>query len=248
MLVAAGASCSADAGSLGASSSSSGGGGGSSGSLGNGRDASSSDATVSSCLPGDVTGFTPTWHRPAYRVAACSPNDQSSFEALAVCVEGGGLDCLDALGLSATCVQCLGTSDTAVRYGPILLHRGWSELNVPGCLAYAMNDPTGVQCAAAAQAAAACELDACGANCPVSAREPLYVYASCAHRADQGPCAGYARDATCTSALARDAGTEVALCMSADPGDVAAWLAWFCVSAEDAGVEDAGAPIDATSD
>jgi hypothetical protein len=164
-----------------------------------------------SCTPADVSGLQPVWHRPsAFHQGVCSEAQLADFRDK--CLSKGTLAACAGV-VPAACAGCIATDDAAERWGPLVVHKGWAELNISGCLANAMNDPTGVICAASVQAASACELKACAANCPVSDTGSYASYDACRAQADSAGCSGFASDAQCIQEL-HDAGAEVASCTS----------------------------------
>jgi hypothetical protein len=162
-------------------------------------------------VPGDVSDFKPAWRKAApFYQDACTATEIKQY--LDSCL-GNGDHTLCAT-IADKCVQCIATPDTADRYGPVIIHAGWAELNLPGCLANAMNDPGGILCAASVQAVRSCELVACGANCPVTSEATLKSYQDCTQLVDTGECQGFISDAACVASLQDDAGPLVAQCLA----------------------------------
>ncbi len=176
------------------------------------RDASA-HADASSCVPADVSNLKPVWKRPTkFHQGAprglCTPEDIGNYRASCL---GTGDHAKCAL-VPHVCTACIGSAETDETYGPLIVHRGWVELNTAGCLANAMDDPTGVKCAAAVQAVRTCEMQACSANCPVASDATFSIFQACEKEADMGQCKGYIQDAECLASLA-DSGAEVAVCL-----------------------------------
>jgi hypothetical protein len=171
------------------------------------------DASTTSCVPGDVSGLTPVWKRPLpFYQGACQK--QSDIDLFRDACLGSSSNATACATVPQKCAQCIATPDTADRYGPLIVHHGWVELNVAGCLANAMDDPTGVECAGSVQAATACELVACAANCPVSDTSSLAAFQGCGKIAAQGSCNALEQDAKCLKALqSGDAGPVVGMCL-----------------------------------
>ena len=180
-------------------------------------DGSAVDASAG-CAPGDVSGFQPQWHHSApFFQGACTREEITAY--VEECVMQNDVSCkkgLEAGTVSQACTACILTPDDADRYGPLIVHRSWVELNVPGCLANAMNDPTGVKCGASVQAVSSCEYQACSANCPVTSAQTLSAFSACAQSADTGQCATfYQYAAACIQTeQGADAGAAVAACLS----------------------------------
>lgn len=176
-------------------------------------DASWDGGLRSSCLPGDVSAYKPTWRKSLkFYQGVCSYAEVDAFRAS--CLSSDVSACAKAV--NADCAKCLATDEAAEAYGAVIVHRGWVELNEPGCVANAMNDPTGVRCAAAMQALDRCELAACSANCPVSSEATLNALDGCRTAAEAGQCVALAGDAACAQANV-DAGSLVAACIASVP-------------------------------
>jgi hypothetical protein len=180
---------------------------------------SAAPADASACQPGDVSTFKATWKPPApfYQGACNAPRDQAhryNSECLGGGGQGGCSSFTDAVnGADYKCGQCIAAAETADHVGPLVVHKGWVELNIAGCVANAMNDPTGVRCSAGAQAARACELAACGANCPVSSKATLDAFDRCATQADTTVCGAYAQQAQCVAKIDAGASTPLGKCL-----------------------------------
>jgi hypothetical protein len=198
-------------------------------------DSAAADASQS-CVPGDVSDLKPQWKRAApFYQDGCTLAEIGAY--LDSCLGAG--DHTACANIRQKCTQCIATPEAADHYGPLIVHTGWVELNVPGCLANAMNDPTGVKCAASIQAARTCELTACGPNCPVTSNATLDAYKTCATLVDDGQCKTFVQDALCIGQIASDAGPEVAACLAgssfADKYNYIVQL--FCLAPLDAGVD-----------
>jgi hypothetical protein len=186
------------------------GGGSSGGPSGDAAPAPWDGGLASSCAPADVSTYKPAWRKSAkFYQGVCAAGDLDNFRA--ACLGSDASACAKAV--SADCAKCIATDEAADVYGAVILHKGWVELNVPGCVANAMMDPTGVRCAAAMQAVDMCDLAACGANCPVTSDATLSLLGACRDAADVGQCATLAGEAQCQQGLA-DAGAAVAACIS----------------------------------
>ena len=244
MVAVGGAGCSSSQsgeGPLGNVAPDSGTGGSSSSSGGSSGDASgpSDGGLASSCAPADVSTYKPAWRKSAkFYQGVCAPADLDKFRAS--CLGSDASACAKAV--SPDCAKCLATDETADVYGAVIVHKGWVELNLPGCVANAMGDPTGVRCAAAMQAVDLCDLAACSANCPVSSDATLTDLDSCRQVADKGQCAALVSDAQCENGLA-DAGAEVAACFSGTSfAEAYATIAGlFCLASQTPPPVDAGA-------
>jgi hypothetical protein len=170
-------------------------------------DASAADA--SACQPGDISDFKPTWKMPTpFHQGACANGGEPPlwevFREACLGTSGNEAHCqqfTDPSGPYYKCGQCIATADTVDHYGPLIVHKGWVELNVAGCMANAMNDPSGVKCAASVEAMRECELAACGANCPVSSEPTLAEFNTCTQAADAMLCKSYVDASSCVDQL-----------------------------------------------
>src|SRR5262249_24721381 len=116
---------------------------------------------ASACQPGDISDFKFAWKSPTgFHQGACASNGAQTplwvrFYADCLGSKRDKARCgafTDPSGPYYKCGQCLATMDTADHYGPLIVHTGWIELNVAGCLADAMNDPSGIKCGSSVQA------------------------------------------------------------------------------------------------
>jgi len=192
---------------------------------GDGANLPGASADASSCRPGSVQTFQAVAYHPAGAFCGqCTPLQVSDYYA----------DCLDPTTSSpdacnsfakqsaaqGACAACIQTPDTAAAYGPLVTSGTLVRANVGGCIQ--LTDPRALACAKAKQAALACELLACQANCPVSSADPVSLqgYAACAAAADGAGCQAFAQAAECS---AGDAGgdadgsaSQVAICLATD--------------------------------
>jgi hypothetical protein len=192
---------------------------GTSGDGGTSRDGSYSDAN--GCLPGDISDFKPAWKPPTpFNQGVCSPAEVTQFRK--ACIGASSTSDCNAFtstsGASYKCGKCILSYESADHYGPLILHKGWVELNIAGCIANAMNDPTGVKCAANVQFVRQCELAACAVNCPVTNQPSLDQLNACTGIADDSICRTYLEGAACILQLP-DAGA-LGRCVDDQPFDV----------------------------
>jgi hypothetical protein len=161
-------------------------------------------ADASTCQPGDVQIFQPSYH-PATGPfqGACiartddGPNPIRAYFDACLGENRSVRACTDFKHDYEACAKCIQTPTTAARYGPLIEYGRFVFPNVPGCLE--LIKPVQLSCAKSLQAISSCELAACGANCPVRDATTLAAYSSCAAEADHGGCAAYAAAATCFS-------------------------------------------------
>jgi hypothetical protein len=164
------------------------------------------------CVPADETGFTSTWHKPK-QAAACTPAQITAYHTcltdLSKSNNPTSCQAFTGAGASAAnkaCAACIETPDNAAEYGPVILHNGLIEPNLPGCVAIKSNDLNGTGCAAKFQAATQCRSAACATNCPVKDQASLDALSACETAAGSGTCKDEETAASCIDALA-DAGT-----------------------------------------
>jgi hypothetical protein len=206
------------------------------------------DGGSAACAPADETGFKPTWHAAKPAASQCT---QAQIDAYHQCLKDGQTQQSPAscapFGTNATtanknCVTCILTQDTAAAYGPIVVHKGTIEMNVPGCLAVATNDPQGTGCAGKYQAASECRLASCAANCPVTDDASFQAEQSCEQAAAAGTCKSFEDAAACADGLV-EAGGAPAACLSGQSFDdlYNAIVPIFCggAAAADGGSNDA---------
>jgi hypothetical protein len=182
---------------------------------------------ANACQPGDISDFKPVWKPPTpFHQGACLDPDTGSplwpsFRTACLGASGSKTECAQFTDPTNVkyykCGQCIATADSADHYGPVIVHTGWAELNIPGCLANAMNDPTGVKCGASVQAARSCAMAACGANCPVTSEATLTLFNMCTRSANDTLCTSYVGAAACLDQIP-DAG-DVAKCTESKPFD-----------------------------
>jgi hypothetical protein len=214
--------------------------------------ATGDDGAAAACVPADETGFTATWHPAKAHTASCS---SAQIDAYHKCLQDGQTQaspasCTPFNGSNATaankaCVACILTQDTAASYGPIVVHKGTIEMNVPGCLAVATNDLQGTGCAGKYQAASACRNASCAANCPVNDDPSFQAEQQCEQAAAAGTCKTFEDAAGCADALV-EAGGAPAACLAGQSFDdlYDAIVPIFCGGAD----ADGGPATDAGTD
>jgi hypothetical protein len=186
------------------------------GSLGGASDGTGSSGAfvgtdADACQPGSVATYRSDAYHPASGPAqgACIADDAGDpiTEFYDQCLGPNRANdlCNQFRQANAACVACILTPETAAKYGPILDHGGFVTANVGGCLELAGDqqqepDASELPCAKAVQALAGCELDACGANCPVDDGASLTEYDACAASAAAAGCQSYETAADCADA------------------------------------------------
>ena len=194
---------------------------------------------ASACQPGSVATYQPgTYHSASpvgqgSCVAATSGADpiQGFYDA---CLGSGATTdaCNDFRSQNATCVSCILTPQSAPHYGPLIDYTTYVTANVAGCLEVAPSaagepEAGALACAKSVQALAGCELQACGANCPVHDGTSLSAYQSCASTSEQSVCASWATAAACADA-AGDAGGLASACLGSFQDFYDAVVPFFC--------------------
>jgi hypothetical protein len=154
-------------------------------------------APASTCAPGDVSSFKPTWQRPAPHQDACTQVQIDAFYADCLATTATESSCtpFGSTGTAAdqACAACLITTDTATALGPIVARAGLVELNVAGCFALTENHLDGSGCSGSVQASEQCSNAACAASCPIGNDSASFeAYQACASSADMGGCATFA--------------------------------------------------------
>jgi hypothetical protein len=138
-----------------------------------------------------------------------------------------------------SCSTCLVSRDDAPKYGPLVAHGAIASINYAGCLEL-LDVKNGIACARYVQAASACEIAACAANCPVKDDASLKAYDQCAGDADKQACASFAASAQCAFRETDGGGAAIAVCDPAQSFEQAffALAALFCGSRSlDAGTD-----------
>lgn len=155
---------------------------------------------ASSCLPGDVSTFQPPSYRPATPVYQGRCTADVLGAAWAACSSPTDSSCVTWRAANADCAACLFSKDTAPRFGPSIVRRGYLEVNVAGCLEL-RGGAAGLSCAKAVQASDACTAEACSANCPVTGPPSLDAFERCVDIAGGSGCAAFAQKAKCAEAV-----------------------------------------------
>jgi len=231
------------------------------GSGGSGSSSGSFVGDADSCQPGSVTTYQPGAYRPASGkwqglcVADAEGDPIARFYDQCLGPDANSDQCNSFRTTNTSCVGCILTSETAMKYGPILDHGGFVTANVAGCLELASDQSDAselaseLSCAKAVQGLAGCELAACEANCAVNDAASLAEYDTCATEAETGGCASYAAAASCVES-ASDASAVGAACLSDFQTFYQVVVPYFCgpAPASDGGAppEPDGAAVDAS--
>jgi hypothetical protein len=200
-------------------------------------DAPSGTDAASTCSPGNVKSYVPKWTPPKAPQSACSQDELTSYgncldsndSTSAACAPWFGEDA----SASSSCKTCVADSkSTDPAWGPIVdvgTAGSDRQLNVSGCLAIALPDPTGSGCAGSFQALQECEAAACADNCQGASSTAL---GSCISGADTNGCSNYLTPAQCIY----DAGATASQCFGPAQGTFgqrfAAVAAVFCLGSD----------------
>jgi hypothetical protein len=118
------------------------------------------------CTPSSTSSFQPAWQAPeAWKQNVCSATQISGFYTACLTPPISGAACTAFVQANATCAPCLQSQDTDATSAAIVWHeqmKYWT-VNVAGCIAEAMGDPSGTGCGAAYGAAIACRQSSCNA-------------------------------------------------------------------------------------
>ncbi|GEM_PF-6596672 len=168
------------------------------------------DTSMAACVPGDTSGFMPSWVPPVSDPNACTDVQIKDFFA----------NCFDAKTRSTmacqawikvpannTCFGCLDTSDTATQYGVLVEHKGYVTVNVAGCEAVVTKDSSSTGCAAKLAAENDCTHYACETNCPITTDPQSFPdFQNCLNNAPKTTCKAF------VAALCSDAGVDLSVC------------------------------------
>jgi hypothetical protein len=221
----------------------------------------------SSCGPGSLANFTPTWAPPVQMPGACS--DAQLTNLIASCFDMAATQAQCDAWLqdpnNKTCFHCWAGPVTATSWAPYVyaLNQGETDyINLGGCVE--LTDPSQDACAKTLQAAFTCEMAACLANCPVPSgtipdggdatvdagtvdptvrTAAIMALNSCYDQADVGGCKTFAdAAATCSNPL-MEGGSGAAFCFQAatDNNALKQLFTLACGgTASDAGAGDSG--------
>ena len=198
---------------------------------------------ASSCEPGDVSKFKPSWKPPTpLHQGLCTLPQIAAFKT--ACIGGTATTkaCAPfnvAGSVEQKCAACIKSQEADAKYGPLVERKGFVELNLAGCIANIQRDPQGGGCAGSYQASLQCVAAACSSNCPVLNDMSFNEYQSCSSQATQGGCKAYSENAKCVDQLAEAGADGPTQCLSgatfSDRYDLIVPL--FCAGPTDAGAD-----------
>jgi hypothetical protein len=169
------------------------------------------------CLPQSVGGYKPAWVPPeAWKQGACSSPQIAGFYSACLTPPISETACQAFAQANSSCSTCLQSPDTAAEYAAVIWHenKAYWTVNVAGCIARAMGDPSGSGCGASYSAAIACRQQSCGACWAAQGSTATFPeFASCEEQAGQSTCSSFTAQvpATCGN-LSQSAGS---VCMPA---------------------------------
>lgn len=199
----------------------------------------------STCKPGEITGFSPTWKEPiGLHLGKCSP---TQIATLATCVwpdpQRNEATCTAffADNANAACIACGRTPTTEPKLGAVVSNGASVQVNYPGCIAAVTNDVTAAGCGAKVQAKELCLDFACVSACPTPAGDNAAFQAllKCQDDASKTVCKTFADAAKCADPfLAPGGAATVCAPTVTDFGDrVEHYLQLFCGGGGDAGAD-----------
>jgi hypothetical protein len=171
----------------------------------------------SACSPGDVTTFSPKWVPPLTRPGACTTTQIDDLYAYCVGPASTTSGCKVWVSANEDCYQCVFTTSSDSRYGPLLEFTGpqpFLVVNFPGCIAAA--EPCNVSCAMAGLADFQCDLAACNFMTGACVGYPESVIQQCYDEADATcGCEGYHVSQLCFMSLLADPASHPAATLCA---------------------------------
>jgi len=152
-------------------------------------------ATADICLPQGVSGFKPAWTPPeAWKQGTCTMPQIAAFYSACLTPPISEATCQSYVQANGSCASCLQSPDTASQYAAIVWHESnayWT-VNVAGCIARAMGDPSGAGCGASYAAAIACRQQSCSACWAAQGTTASFQqFASCEEQAGQSTCSTF---------------------------------------------------------
>lgn len=155
------------------------------------------------CVPQAVSGFAPAWTPPeAWKQGVCTMAQIQSFYTACLTPPISGTTCDAFVKANTTCAPCLQLTDTAPQAAAIVWHeaKAYWTVNVAGCIARAMGDPSGSGCGASYSAAIACRQQSCNACWAAQGTSATFQqFATCEDQAGGTTCSSFSQQvpATC---------------------------------------------------
>lgn len=140
---------------------------GDAGDLVNGPDAGTfGSAAPAECNPGSTSSFAPAWQTPEpWKQGVCTATQIGDFYTACLTPPISATACQAFVQANGTCAPCLQSQETDPTSSAIVWHEkmAYWTVNVAGCIAQAMGDPSGAGCGAAYGDAIACRQASCNA-------------------------------------------------------------------------------------
>ncbi len=118
------------------------------------------------CDPGSTASFSPSWQPPeAWKQSVCTTTQISGFYAACLTPPISAQTCQGFVQQNANCASCLQSQETDATAAAVVWHeqmKYWT-VNVAGCIAQAMGDPSASGCGATYAAAISCRQASCNA-------------------------------------------------------------------------------------
>jgi hypothetical protein len=148
------------------------------------------------CNPQSVSGFTPKWTPPeTWKQAACTSAQISGFYSACLATPISQQTCGAFVAANGACASCIQSQDTDAKSAAIVWHENdayWT-VNIAGCIANAMGDPSANGCGAAYSAAIACRQQSCNACWAAQGTTATFSeFSTCEQQAGSSTCSMYA--------------------------------------------------------
>jgi hypothetical protein len=195
---------------------------------------------ITVCVPGDVSGYVPSWHPPSPPQSACTQTELDDLVTNCFGPVATQQDCDAFRAASPGCWACMVTPDTSATWGPIVASSltPFTYGNFAGCLAIQTGDSSSTSCGAQQQAARVCTEYACsGTQCPRNSMLDIDAIAQCVSDALGTVCASYqTKELACVEGLQSEGGSNAAavhVCSESTYGDIPGYYraigAVFCL-------------------
>ena len=154
------------------------------------------EAATALCDPQSVAGFEPAWTPPeTWKQKVCTGAQISAFYAACLTPPISKAACQAFVSESGACAACLQSEDTAPTASAVVWHQhdAYWTVNVAGCIAEALSDPSGTGCGASYAAAIACRQASCNACWEGQGTTTTFAeFSTCEEQAGQSTCLTYA--------------------------------------------------------
>ncbi len=152
--------------------------------------------STATCTPQSLGGFSPKWTPPEpWKQKACSSTQISGFYAACLTPPISSQTCSAFVQANTSCATCLQSQDTDATAAAVVWHEhdAYWTVNVAGCIANAMGDPSANGCGAAYAAAISCRQQSCNACWAAQGTTATFQeFATCEQQAGSSTCSTYA--------------------------------------------------------